>query len=45
MRNDEWFILSLIVSLITSYYVTWVYILIFIKNKNIDMINFTKNIQ
>lgn len=31
--------------MVDSYYVTLVYILTFIKNKGIDMVNFTKNIQ
>ena len=39
------FIKSLIFPMIDSYYVTLVYILTFVKNKGIDLENFTKNVQ
>jgi len=39
------FIQSLVFPMVDSYYVTLVYILTFIKNKGIDMVNFTKNVQ
>ena len=35
---------SIVFPMIDSYYVTLIYILTFIKNKGIDMVNFTKNI-
>lgn len=38
------FIKSLIFPMIDSYYVTLVYILTFVKNKGIDLDNFTKNV-
>ena len=38
------FMKSLIFPMIDSYYVTLVYILTFVKNKGIDLENFTKNV-